>query len=99
MSACKHFQRNNRISPGKAIGIAAALIIIIVFAAASSALLPKLSWATAAPALYVLRTDGGGEGEGNTTESEKGLAAMAKGNKEMVEVMRQQVNDEANELV
>ncbi|MGI0005558.1 MAG: hypothetical protein ACREAI_04015 [Nitrososphaera sp.] len=79
----------------KAMGIAIAVFMVIIFGVASAALLPKLSGASAGSALPLnaLRTDG------NATESGKGLAAMAKGNKEMTEVMRQQVNSEANELV
>ena len=84
------------VGPGKAIGIAMAMFMIIIFAAVSTVLLPKMSSGASigsAMQLNALRTDG------NSTESAKGLAAMAKGNKEMTEVMRQQVNSEANELI
>ena len=83
------------VGPGKAIGIAMAMFMIIIFAAVSTALLPKMSGASIGSALPLsaLRT------EGNATESAKGLAAMAKGNREMTEVMRQQVNNEADELI
>jgi hypothetical protein len=90
-------QKEMVVSPGKAIGIAMAMFMIIIFAAVSTALLPKMSssGASIGPAMQLnaLRTDG------NSTESAKGLAAMAKGNKEMTEVMRQQVNSEANGLI
>ena len=81
--------------PAKAMGIAIAVFMVIIFGIASAVLIPKMSGASAGPAiaLNALRTDG------NATESGKGLAAMAKGNKEMTEVMRQQVNSEANEIV